>query len=157
MSESENIHQIKLDVELLKRDVSQTDYFYKKITDTIEKIQEVNSNLVKMISLHEQKHEQHEKSESEVKEDLKELHSRITTVNREMQNRIDGLEQYMEKKFDTLHNDIKTAYFERNEKKSFKESVAEIDRYKWMIGGALVAISWIIGHVNLDALGKLFK
>jgi DNA repair exonuclease SbcCD ATPase subunit len=157
MTDSENLQQIKLDVELLKKDMRQVDYFYKKITDTIEKIQEVNTNLVKMISLHEQKHEQHEKSETELKEDIKELHSRITTVNREMQDRLDQLELYMEKKFEVLHNDIKTGQLEKIEKKSFRESFSEIDRYKWMIGGAIIAISWIIGHVNLDALSKLFK
>lgn len=156
MTENENIQNIKLDVELLKKDMRQVDYFYKKITDTIEKIQEVNSNLVKMISLHDQKHGQHEKSESEVKEDIKDLHSRITTVNREMQERLDQLEQYIDKKFESLHNDIKNSH-ERTEKKSFRESVTEIDRYKWMIGGAIIAVSWIIGHVNLDALSKLFK
>jgi hypothetical protein len=35
--------------------------------------------------------------------------------------------------------------------------LAEIDKYKWMILGAAIAIGWIIGHVDLQVLGTLFK
>jgi hypothetical protein len=37
------------------------------------------------------------------------------------------------------------------------EMLKEIDRYKWMILGAALAIGWIIGNVDLTVLGTLFK
>jgi hypothetical protein len=38
-----------------------------------------------------------------------------------------------------------------------KNFMAEIDRYKWMIIGAALTLGWVIGNVNLSALGNLFK
>ena len=37
------------------------------------------------------------------------------------------------------------------------DTLKEIDKYKWMILGAAIAIGWIIGNVNLGVLGTLFK
>ena len=56
----DKINNLKLDVELLKKDVEQFDTLCDRITQSIEKIQDVNQNLIKMISLHEQRHDQHE-------------------------------------------------------------------------------------------------
>jgi len=141
-----NMQDIRLDVELLKKDVSQSQYITHKITDSIEKIQEVNSNLVKMISLHEQKHEQHEKDNYELKTQLKDI-----------QSKINNLEVHMERKFDVLREDLNKQREHKEEKKNFKESMMEIDKYKWMIFGGIVAVTWIINNVNLTALSNLFK
>ena len=138
-----NIQDIRLDVELLKKDVTQSHYFTEKLTDSIEKIKDINANLVKMITLHEQKHEQHENSDKELKQQLRELH-----------NRLDQLEDHMERKIDVLREDIKNT---KSEKKNFVESMKEIDKYKWMIIGGAFAVTWVINNVNLGALQALFK
>ena len=91
----EKINDLKLDVELLKKDVEQFDTLCDRITQSIEKIQDVNQNLIKMISLHEQRHDQHEKTEEDLDDDIKELHSRITTINREIHDRIDQVEHHI--------------------------------------------------------------
>jgi DNA-binding ferritin-like protein len=96
-----------------------------------------------MITLHEQRHEQHEKVESDLKEDIKDLHDRIDQVERHISERIDALrvDLMSHKKHDNIVGD----------------TLKEIDKYKWMILGAAIAIGWIIGNVNLGVLGTLFK
>lgn len=153
--EEEKIHQLDMRVSLLGKDIEQTDRLCEKLSESIEKLQEVNVSIMRMITLHEQRHEQHEKVESELKDDIKELHSRITTVNREIHERIDEVERHISSKIDTLRIELQN--HERKDGTKLPEVLKEIDRYKWMILGAAIAIGWIIGNVNLGVLGTLFK
>jgi DNA-binding ferritin-like protein len=78
-----------------------------------------------------------------LKEDIKDLHDRIDQVERHISERIDALrvDLVSHKKHDNIVSD----------------TLKEIDKYKWMILGAAIAIGWIIGNVNLGVLGTLFK
>jgi hypothetical protein len=109
-----------------------------------------------MITIHEHRHEQHEKAEIELKDDIKELHSRITTVNREIHERIDEVERHISERIDALRSDLIQHKKEENGN-MVGDTLKEIDKYKWMILGAAIAIGWIIGNVNLGVLGTLFK
>jgi len=141
--EEEKLHDIELKVGLLGKDVEQTDRLCSKLSESIEKLQEVNVSIMRMITLHEQRHEQHEKVETEVKNDIKDLHDRIDQVERHISARIDA-----------LRNDLMN---HRKEDNVIGNTLKEIDKYKWMILGAAIAIGWIIGNVNLGVLGTLFK
>jgi hypothetical protein len=44
-----------------------------------------------------------------------------------------------------------------NELAALKESMQDIDRWKWTIMGAVAILAWLIGHVDLLAFLKLFK
>ncbi len=138
------IHELEMRVGLLGKDVEQTDRLCEKLSESIAKIQELNVNIMQMITLHEQRHEQHEKVESDLKEDIKDLHDRIDQVERHISARIDA-----------LRNDL--INHKQQDKGRVPEMLAEIDKYKWMILGAAIAIGWIIGHVDLQVLGTLFK
>ncbi len=153
--EEQKLHDVELKVGLLAKDVEQTDRLCEKLSESITKIQELNVNIMQMISLHEQRHEQHEKAEQDLKDDIKELHSRITTVNREIHDRIDEVERHISNRIDELRSDlIKHA---KNDPTRLSNALAEIDKYKWMILGGAIAVGWLIGHVDLGMLGKLLK
>ena len=153
--EEQKLHEVELKVGLLEKDVQQTDRLCEKLSESISKIQELNVNIMQMISLHEQRHEQHEKAEQELKEDIKELHSRITTVNREIHERIDEVERHISGRIDELRSDlIKHA---ETDPTRLSNALAEIDKYKWMILGGALALGWLIGNVDLAMLGKLLK
>lgn len=138
------VHELEMKIGLLGKDVEQTDRLCEKLSESIAKIQELNVNIMQMITLHEQRHEQHEKVETDLKEDIKDLHDRIDQVERHISARIDA-----------LRNDL--INHKQQDKGRVPEMLAEIDRYKWMILGAAIAIGWIIGHVDLQVLGTLFK
>jgi len=153
--EEQKLHDVELKVGLLAKDVEQTDRLCEKLSESITKIQELNVNIMQMITLHEQRHEQHEKAEKDLKDDIKELHSRITTVNREIHDRIDEVERHISNRIDELRSDlIKHA---KNDPTKLSNALAEIDKYKWMILGGAIAVGWLIGNVDLGMLGKLLK
>jgi predicted nucleic acid-binding Zn-ribbon protein len=138
------IHELEMKVGLLGKDVEQTDRLCEKLSESIAKIQELNVNIMQMITLHEQRHEQHEKVESDLKEDIKDLHDRIDQVERHISARIDA-----------LRNDL--INHKQQDRGRIPEMLAEIEKYKWMILGGALALGWLIGHVDLTMLGKLLK
>ena len=154
--EEQKLHDVEMKVGLLERDVQQTDRLCEKLSESISKLQEVNANILRMITIHEHRHEQHERAETEVKDDIKELHSRITTVNREIHERIDEVERHISERIDALRSDL-IQHKKEEGGNVVGDTLKEIDRYKWMILGAAIAIGWIIGNVNLGVLGTLFK
>jgi len=154
--EEQKLHDVEMKVGLLQRDVQQSEKLCEKLSESISKLQEVNANILRMITIHEHRHEQHEKAEIELKDDIKELHSRITTVNREIHERIDEVERHISERIDALRSDLIQHKKEENGN-MVGDTLREIDKYKWMILGAAIAIGWIIGNVNLGVLGTLFK
>ena len=154
--EEEKLHNIEMKVNLLEKDIQQTNQVCDKLSESIEKIQEMNATMIRMITIHEQRHENHEKAEENLKDDIKELHSRITTVSREIHDRIDQVERIITDRLDALRGDLFRHKQEDNGNK-IGDTLKEIDRYKWMILGAAIAVGWIIGNVNLGVLGTLFK
>ena len=154
--EEQKLHDVEMKVGLLEKDVQQTDRLCEKLSESINKLQEVNANILRMITIHEHRHEQHERAESEVKDDIKELHSRITTVNREIHERIDEVERHISERIDALRSDL-IQHKKEEGGNMVGDTLKEIDKYKWMILGAAIAIGWIIGNVNLGVLGTLFK
>ena len=154
--EEQKLHDVEMKVGLLERDVQQTDRLCEKLSESISKLQEVNANILRMITIHEHRHEQHEKAEIELKDDIKELHSRITTVNREIHERIDEVERHISERIDALRSDL-IQHKKEESGNMVGDTLKEIDKYKWMILGAAIAIGWIIGTVHLGVLGTLFK
>ncbi len=142
--EEQKLHELELKVGLLGKDVEQTDRLCEKLSESIAKIQELNVNIMQMITLHEQRHEQHEKVETDLKDDIRDLHDRIDQVERHISARIDA-----------LRNDL--INHKQQDKNRLPEMLSEIEKYKWMILGAAIALGWVIGHVDLTVLGTLFK
>jgi len=144
LPDEQKVHELELKVGLLGKDVEQTDRLCEKLSESIAKIQELNVNIMQMITLHEQRHEQHEKVETDLKDDIRDLHDRIDQVERHISARIDA-----------LRNDLMN--HKHQDKGRIPEMLGEIEKYKWMILGGALALGWLIGHVDLTMLGKLLK
>jgi chromosome segregation ATPase len=153
--EEEKIHQLDMKVRLIERDIEQVDRLCDKISESIEKLQEVNISLTRMITLHEQRHEQHERVELELKDDVKEIHSRITTVNRELYDKIDDVERSITDKIEGLRKEL--LKHESRDATKLPDILREIDKYKYLIIGGIFALGWFIGNINLSAFGTLIK
>lgn len=153
----EKLHQVEMKVNLMERDVEQLGKVQDRFWETIDKIQEVNTNLARMISLHEQRHDHHDLIEDDIKEDVKELHSRITTVTRELHDKIDELEKNITFKIDSLRRELILHQESDRQKVKITNILREIDKYKYLILGGAVTAGWILGNVNLGLLSKFFN
>ena len=85
---------------------------------------------------------------SEVKSDIKEIHSRITTGNRELlckfEEKIDELAKADQQQHNTLKNTMDEV----------KQRVDVLEKWRWMIVGGAVVLGYILGH--LEFFTKLF-
>lgn len=153
---------VNTEVELLKKDITLINDVFRKLDTTIEKLEELTASMTKILSLHEQKLEYHERKDqdldrlielrrTELLNDIKELHSRVTTVNRELTTQIEHTESKITNEIKALKDHI------TQEHKQASNVVEQIQRWKWMILGGSAAVMWLISSVNFAALSKLFK
>lgn len=84
-----------------------------------------------------------------VKSDIKELHSRITTGNREIMDKLDEKIDALAKSDKEQHESLKKSM------DNVKERVDVLERWRWMIVGGAIVIGYLIGH--LDFFSKFFK
>lgn len=102
---------------------------------------------------------------SEVRNDIKELHSRITTQTREIVEKMDDMQTRIEHKMNAsavaakqqheeiqkaLQNDIQTL---DTDVENITTRVDVLERWRWMIVGGAIMLGYIIG--NLDLFAKI--
>ena len=155
LPDEQDLQNIKLKVSVMERDVHHTNELCEKLSDSIDKIQELNRNLIQMMALHGQRHEQHEKNNVKMEQDIKDLHSRITTVSREIHERIDQVEQHISNRIDDLRSDL--IKHKEYDKVGIKNIMQEVDKWKWMILGAVLAGGFLRGKIDLTSLLTLLK
>jgi uncharacterized coiled-coil DUF342 family protein len=86
---------------------------------------------------------------ADVKHDIKELHSRITTTTREITDHIDN-------KIDTLAEADKTQHQGMiKTMNEIKDRVDILERWRYMIVGGAIVLGYLIGHIDL--FSKLIK
>lgn len=79
---------------------------------------------------------------ADVKSDIKDLHSRITTTTREITDHIDD-------KIDTLaQTDAKQHEGMKKSIDSMKDRVDMLEKWKWLILGGATAVGYILGHLE---------
>jgi len=144
LPDEQEVQDIKLKVGLMEKDIHQTNILCERLSHSIEKIQELNQNLLQMITLHEQKHHQHDKAESEIKEDIKDLHDRIDQVERHISQRIDDL------RADLMQH-------KQKDRSMIGEVANQVERWKWMILGAVLALGFLLGKLEIGALLSLLN
>ena len=155
LPDEQEVQDLKLDMGLLKKDVEWTNEICHKLSESLTKLQEVNINIMQMITLHEQRHDQHEKSQKDMKDDIKELHSRITTVTRELHERIDQVEKHITDRLDDIRSDLAT--HKQQDKKTIITELSEVERWKWIILGAVMSAGFILGKLELSSILSFIK
>jgi small-conductance mechanosensitive channel len=90
---------------------------------------------------------------TEVKHDIKEIHSRITTSNREIVDKIDAMQSRIEHKMQAnaqisqdQHSEIKKDVVEDLEK--MNNRVSSLEQWKWYVIGGAAVTGFILGHIN---------
>lgn len=155
---------IESEVEVLKSVVS-------KLDTSIEKIAQVSGDIGKILAVHEQRLDNMEKVSENRAEEIKDIHSRITTQTREVVEKIDQLQTRLEHKMNasaeaakTQHEAIQKEIQEDIQKvartldadiKEVTKRVDTLENWRWMIVGGAIVLGYIIG--NLDLFSKLVK
>jgi len=141
---SDNAVEIKIDVEVLKEKVEHITHLCSKMDQVIEKLVDNQDRIVTQI------YNDMEQRKRDTVEDVKELHSRITTVDRNLSDKIELTERRIMDEIKSLRH----AMDAHNKKED--EDLKKISQWKWMIAGGVVVLAWLISNVNMTVLAKLF-
>jgi acetate kinase len=137
--------EIKVDVEVLKNQVLTITQLCGKMDSVIEKLVDNHDRMVNQI------YTDMEKRKADTNADIKELHSRITTISREVADKVELTERRIMDEIKSLREDIA----EHNKKED--DDLKKILQWKWMVAGGVVVLAWVISNVNLAALSKVFN
>lgn len=92
----------------------------------------------------------------EMRVDIKDLHSRVTTQTREIVEKMDDMQTRLEHRMnaqaelskqqhESIQNEIK------RDVKIISDRVDVLERWRWMIVGGAVVLGYIVGHMDLIA------
>lgn len=89
---------------------------------------------------------------NELKENVKEIHSRITTGNREIMEKLEEMEQRMEARMKSSqenatrqHKEIEASV--REDVAKITDRVDSLEKWRWMVVGGAIAVGYIASHV----------
>lgn len=145
---SENYDEIskrynqKIEIELLKRDVSVISKLCEKMDTTIEKIQQVASDISKIVSLQEQKMVVQEKINNEVDKALDLQQKEHVREIKELNEKIDRTETAILEELKKVKEDL-------------SKKIGVIEAWRYTVMGAIAFAVWLIAQA-LD-LAKLFS
>ena len=140
----DNTVEIKIDVEVLKEKVEHITHLCSKMDQVIEKLVDNQDRIVTQI------YNDMEQRKRDTVEDVKELHSRITTVDRNLSDKIELTERRIMDEIKSLRH----AMDAHNKKED--DDLKKIYQWKWMIAGGVVVLAWLISNANMSVLAKLF-
>ena len=140
----DNTVELKIDVEVLKEKVEHITHLCSKMDQVIEKLVDNQDRIVTQI------YNDMEQRKRDTVEDVKELHSRITTVDRNLSDKIELTERRIMDEIKSLRQ----AMDAHNKKED--DDLKKIFQWKWMVAGGVVVLAWVISNVNMTVLAKLF-
>jgi hypothetical protein len=136
---------LKVEVGVLKEKVN-------TLADLCEKMDKVIDKLADgQIAMTNQIYNDMEKRKESTAGDIKELHSRITTVDRNLSDKIELTERRIMDEIKSLRDHI-TDHNKRED-----DELQSLSRWKWMVAGGVVVVAWIISNIRLEYLVKLFN
>ena len=134
------MQDINTEVALLKKEVKDIKFIFNRLDTAIEKITEVTTSVNRMLAVHEEKLSQQEEASNrankEFSDDIKELHSRITTNSKEMRDMI------------TKYQIEQTAHIE-NLRSDLNGRVGVLEKWRWLIIGGSIVIGFAIQEIPI--------
>ena len=128
-------HDMYTQVELLKKEVQDMKGIYQRIDTAIERITEVSTSVNRMLAVHEEKISQQEeaqiRSEQDTNNDIKELHSRISTNTRELMNLMSEQHKEQTDKMTKLEIEL-------------QGRVGVLEKWRWIIIGGSIVVGFLI-------------
>ena len=147
------VKSLETELAIVKNEIGQIGHLFSKLEITLEKITNVSANVSQILAVHERRlHETDLQFESvknrmeigdgRVKEDIKDLHSRVTSTSREVEEK---MSREIEKVLHAIQ-DLKTHMLEKNTK--LEERIETLERWRWIMVGILIAAGAFLPEIR---------
>ena len=131
----------QMEIELLKKDISSISRLCEKMDVAIDKIQQVASDLSRIVSLQEQKMQIQEKINEEVETILEKQQKEHKTDIKELNEKINKIET-------TILDEL------QNVKEDLSKKIGVIEAWRYTVMGAIALATWFVAQAL--GLAKLF-
>ena len=122
---------LELDVAILKKDITQIGHLFSKLELALDRVADSTNAVALVIAVSNQRLDVAASDLKRLDENVKELHSRITTSMRELRQEV-MLE---------VENTSK-------ELESYEERLAAIEKWRWLVVGATIAVSSLFPQIQ---------
>lgn len=148
---------IVTDIALLKKDVVNLVALCGKYDINNDKLQDIVNSLSNLLALQEQRLASQERAShlleglvemhrTEHNADIKEIHSRINTVNRELTEKIDNSEATILAELQSLREEVTSS------KAGVVDRIKDIEGWKWMVTGAIALAAWVLSQLDWQTI-----
>jgi exonuclease VII large subunit len=145
MSTEEDCIDMKVDIGVLKTQVSTITQLCNKMDTVIDKLMDNQDKLVDQI------YRDMDKRKQDTVDDIKEVHSRITTIDRNLSDKLELTERRIMEEIKSLRQQIT----DHNKKED--SELQKILKWKWTAAGGIIVIVWLLSHVKFDTITKLLN
>ena len=142
MPEENNIKK-KIDIAKLKKDVESTQSIAERLNVAIERLTDVSTSIKSMLAVHAEKISRQEQIDEIIFDKLKERADKIDDVRLELTREIQSIEKRLLIEIKNIRIDI-------------GQRVGVLEKYRWIIFGAILALGWILS-VNFGEIVQLLK
>ena len=129
---------VETELALLKREVDDMKGIHARLDTAIEKIADVSSSLHTVIAVHEEKlarqEETLDENEKHFRDNIQDLHSRITTNAKETSQHMSEMERRLLDELQTIRREMSSR-------------VGMLEKWKWVIVGGSIVARFIIQKV----------
>lgn len=120
-----------------------------RLDDSIHAMSEVSTQVGKLLAVHEERINQLEKDHGQAGSDIRDIHSRITTMSREIVDKIESTEKCLEGKIKESNESTGKKLNDMSaEMKQIDERVGFLERWKWMVLGGAIVLGYLLGHAG---------
>lgn len=140
-----NDDNLKVEVGVLKVQIESISKLCDKMDKVIEKLTENQEKITNQI------YDDIRAREDEKDRDVKELHSRISTISRELSDKVELTERRIMDEIKCLRQDIA----EHNKKEDGE--IKKILEWKWTAAGGILVLAWLLSNIPFDRILNIFN
>ena len=141
MPEENNI-KTKIDIAKLKKDVESTQSIAERLNVAIERLTDVSTSIKSMLAVHAEKISRQEQIDEIIFDKLKERADKIDDVRLELTREIQSIEKRLLIEIKNIRIDI-------------GQRVGVLEKYRWIIFGAILAVGWILSMIFAEIVQLL--
>lgn len=156
------VNDIRLEIELLKKDVTVITTIVNKLDSTTEKLQDLSASVIKMLALHEEKLLQSAREDKDILGEIRihtdEDQNRFNALEGKISDLADSINEKMSRTETNILAELRSANESKNENETGMSWARKMfGIYPWMLAGGVTTVFWMMSHVNLVELSKLIK
>lgn len=154
--QADRVSALADDVSYLQQDMAKIGMLVDRLDITIDKLAEVSTSLSQLLAVHETKISAQdaivksvsdlvEKRREEMEENVKLLHARISSGEKEMEDKLDD-------RSESILEELKEMRAESaKQHEALNNRITVLEKWMWVVVGALAVLNFLGGNIDLGA------